>query len=76
MLREQARVLDLVLFETGRTFDDVEEVRGNPRVAAGDADALRGLPAVGVRGGRGGTMPGTNPLAALLAKEREGRRRL
>jgi hypothetical protein len=39
----------------------------------GDARRMRGLPCVG-RGGAGGAIAGTDPLRALLAKER-GRRR-
>jgi hypothetical protein len=58
--REQARVLvDFVL----SLPEDVslDELRSNPRAAAGDRDALRGVPFVGVRGGRGGAIRGTRP---------------
>lgn len=39
------------------------------QTAAGDPRKLRGLPCIAH--GVGGTQPGTNPLGALLAKERQ-----
>jgi hypothetical protein len=63
---EDARKLGQILMETG----DVPEV--TRATAAGDPRRLRGLPAVGR--GSGGAIHGTNPLHALLAKERTRRR--
>ena len=57
----QAKVLARVLLEL--------DEKPSGRTAAGDRDRLRGIPAVGVRGGRG-AIPGTDPLRALLANER------
>jgi hypothetical protein len=36
---------------------------------SGDPRTLRGIPVVGVAGGMGGVIPGTNPLAALMEKQ-------
>jgi hypothetical protein len=36
---------------------------------SGDPRTLRGIPVVGVPGGMGGVIPGTNPLAALMQKQ-------
>lgn len=52
-----AKVLARIALETG----DAPMHPSDPRRAAGDPDALRGLPAVGVRGGAiPGTRPGSN----------------
>jgi hypothetical protein len=39
-----------------------------PGTAGGDARALRGLPAIS-KAGMGSAIPGTQPLAALMAKQ-------
>jgi hypothetical protein len=62
---EQARILARVLAEVE------DELRADPRAAAGDPARLRGLPAVGR--GIAGAVSGSDPLRSLLAKE--GRRR-
>lgn len=69
--QEQAEAVRRAL----RDADPVERLRMLPRGAAGDAARLRALPCVG-KGGLPGTIPGTDPLRAVLAKEarREARR--
>jgi hypothetical protein len=63
--REAREQVDLILREVGELDDDAPlELRGT---AAGDSRRLRGLPAIGR--GVSGTMPGTSPHGALLAKE-------
>lgn len=55
---------------------DGEQTLDEPRhiaSPAGSEQALRGIPVVGARG-VGGTIRGTNPLAALIAKERKAER--
>jgi hypothetical protein len=47
----------------------VAEERVNTGSPGGDALTLRGIPAVS-RGGMGGAIVGTDPLAALMAKQR------
>jgi hypothetical protein len=42
----------------------------NPRARANDPNRLRGIPVVGVKGGRGGAIPGSQPGAALLRRHR------
>ncbi len=37
------------------------DITPDGRRAAGDEAALRGIPVVGVRGGKGGAIPGTRP---------------
>jgi hypothetical protein len=46
---------------------------GLPGVAGGDARTLRGIPAVSPYG-VGSAIPGTDPMRALLAKERRSKR--
>lgn len=65
---EDARRLGKILLETG------EAAPPAPRAgvtAGGDETRLRGLPAVAK--GAPGRIPGTDPVAALLAKERRRR---
>lgn len=52
-----SRKLARIMLETGASLP----VRANGKRAAGDPAALRGLPAVGVRGGYGGAIAGTRP---------------
>jgi hypothetical protein len=68
--REDERKLAKVILETGGSAP-AKAVPG--ATAAGDGRRLRGIPVVG-RSTAGGAIPGTDPLRALLAKER-GRRR-
>jgi hypothetical protein len=70
MLREQAKVLGEALLA-----DDAGDLPVRPGSAPLDAQALRGIPAVGGRGQIGGAIRGTSPLPALLAKEANERRR-
>ncbi len=63
MLDEQRRVLDRILLEVG----DEAPASAAGATAVGDPRRLRGLPAVGR--GTGGTVFGTDPLRALIAKE-------
>jgi hypothetical protein len=52
----------------------VDQAMPEPRAkatAAGDSHRLRGIPAVGVRNGVGSAIPGTDPVKALMRKERE-----
>ncbi len=63
------RQIARIVLETG---GDAPPATAAHVTLAGDRLRLRGLPAVAP--GVGGVMPGTNPLAALLAKEsRAGR---
>jgi hypothetical protein len=45
-----------------------------PRSPPGDPRSLRGIPVIG-HGAGGGTIPGTDPLAAVLAREHRRSRR-
>ena len=63
--------LDRILFEVGET--EPPPVRVSSHAVGGDRERLCGVPAVGP--GIGGTSPGTDPVRALLAKERRERRR-
>jgi hypothetical protein len=54
---EDAKKLARILLETGEPLP----VRVSKSALPGDAHALRGLPAVGVRGGLGGAIAGTRP---------------
>ena len=59
--------------ETGNDLSLVTEKKYRES-KSGDPRTLRGIPVVGVAGGMGGVIPGTNPLAALMQKQpREGR---
>jgi hypothetical protein len=69
MEREQAAKLAEILLEVGESAPP--EVSSH--AIGGDRDRLRGLPAVGP--GISGTSPGTDPVRALLAKERRRRGR-
>lgn len=65
---EDARKLGRILLEADAEPHPDANGRVYRRSANGhNRDRLRGLPAVGR--GIGGTSPGTDPLAALLAKE-------
>ena len=65
------RKLARILLEVGEPAPDPKLYRGT---AAGDERRLRGLPAVAR--GTSGAIAGTDPLRALLAKERRnGKRR-
>jgi hypothetical protein len=66
--QEDARKLADIL---AQPVDDTTTARHGATLA-GDKQRLRGLPAVSR--GVSGTQPGTQPLAALLAKERRARR--
>jgi hypothetical protein len=57
-----------LLLAVGAEEPDAASTRKLSRVTHGDPVRLRGLPAVGK--GTRSTMPGTDPLGALLAKER------
>lgn len=70
---EDERKLAKILLETGEALP--EEYRGRPLRASADGhrdDRRRGLPIIGR--GTGGASPGTDPLRALLEKERRGGR--
>jgi hypothetical protein len=67
----QAKLMARIALETSATMPE----RSAPgSTAGGDSERLRGLPAIG-RGCGGGAMRGTDPLRALLAKERRSPRR-
>jgi hypothetical protein len=73
---EDERRLAQILLETGGSVDEVERDAGGPRLVSRSADGhdparLRGLPAIG-RNVTGATVA-TNPVAALLRKEAQGR---
>jgi hypothetical protein len=63
--RADAKKLARILVESGEAAPTATTIT---RVSHADPDRLRGLPAVGR--GCSSTMPGTDPLRALLAKER------
>jgi hypothetical protein len=70
-LHEQARILAEAILNTP------EAEMPKPRSALtkpGDPAQLRGIPAIGGRGNFGGAIAGTQPEAALLAKERQRQR--
>jgi hypothetical protein len=64
--REDAAKLARILVET----DGPAEPHIRPSARGGDWQRMRGVPCVGP--GIGGTSPGTDPVRALLAKERRG----
>lgn len=66
---EQRRILERALAES----TPLERFAQSGRDRSGDRATMRHLPVVAR--GVGGTMPGTDPLGALLAKERRQRRR-
>lgn len=66
---DDERRLARILLETG----DEAPPSATGSTSGGDPARLRGLPAVGR--GVSGTMPGTGPLAALIANERRRRPR-
>ncbi len=68
MIAEQRRTLDGILAEVG----DEAPVSAAGATAAGDPRRLRGIPAAAR--GAGGAIFGTDPLRALLAKERRRRK--
>lgn len=59
---DQARKLARILLETGERLP----VSADARRAAGDPHALRGIPAVGIKGGIGGAIAGTRPGDGLV----------
>ena len=63
------RKLDRIIDRT----DDTELKTHSKATLPGDSRRLRGIPVVG---GVSGTSPGTDPLAAVLAKERFKNRRV
>jgi hypothetical protein len=67
---EDERRLARILLETGEALPEEVKRSGAP---GGDRRRLRGLPCVSK--GVAGVIAGTDPVAALLAKERHGRRR-
>ncbi len=74
---EDERKLAKIILETGSSPDEVDDSKPSSRLTRG-ADGhewrrRRGLPMVGK--GISGAMPGTNPLGALIAKERGQRPR-
>lgn len=71
---EQAVAQAVRLAEIIRDVLDVDEVADGIfwGAAGGDARKLRGVPVIAR--GVGGTQPGTDPLAAIIAKERRGTR--
>ena len=70
---DDLRKLAKILLETGAALDAVEpEWKPVNGAGGGEPARLRGLPAFGSN--VTGAIPGTNPVAAPLAKER-GRRR-
>jgi len=62
-----------VLMEIAR--DTGSDLPKTTRRAAGDPQALRGVPVTSVPGGIGGAMADTQPERALIAKERRRERR-
>jgi len=74
---EAEQKLARIILETGGLPDEVEDSKGSPRLAKGadghDWRRRRGTPIIGK--GVSGAMPGTNPLGALIAKERGQRPR-
>ena len=59
--------------QLARVMREVDGRQADPKpvngAGGGDPRRMRGFPIVGVRGA-GGTSPGTDPVRALLAKER------
>ena len=74
---EDERKLAKIILETGGLPDEVDDSKPSSRLTRGadghDWRRRRGLPMVGK--GISGAMPGTNPLGALIAKERGQRPR-
>jgi hypothetical protein len=69
---EHAETLGRIVRETEATTMPERSAPG--ATLGGDALRMRGVPCVG-RGGAGGAIAGSDPLKALLAKERRTRRR-
>lgn len=62
LAEDQATLVARALMESAPA-----ERRRDPRSATpGDAQLLRGIPVVGVRGGPGGAIPGTKPGGRVL----------
>ena len=74
---EDARKLARIILESDGLPDEVDDSKPSSRLTRGadghDWRRRRGLPMVGR--GISGAMPGTNPLGALIAKERGQRPR-
>jgi hypothetical protein len=73
---EDERRLARILLEVGAL--EAADAKSTPatRSASGhDRQRMRGLPLI-ARGAPSGASPGTDPMAALLRKEREGKLRL
>jgi hypothetical protein len=74
--REDERRIAQIILETGASLDDAERSVPTRGSANGwNRQRARGVPIIGRVGG-GGASPGTDPVAALLRKEREGKLRL
>lgn len=56
-----AELVARIALETGNSLPTPTTTTSLP----GDTAALRGIPVVGVRGGRGGAIPGTRPTDAV-----------
>lgn len=67
---EDAQKLKKILIETGEPLPSPSTSSRAP----GDPHALRGLPAVGVRGGLGGAIAGTRPGSSRALDEWSPRR--
>ena len=67
---EDAAKLERILVDVGELAPEEDEVR--PSARGGDWRRMRGVPVVGP--GVGGTSIGTDPLRALLQKERQRQR--
>lgn len=67
---EDARKLARILLETGAALPTPATSSSS---AAGDPHKLRGLPAVGVRGGLGGAIAGTKPGVSRSLDDWTGR---
>lgn len=65
---EDQRKLARILLETGVAVEEVTATTVT-RADHGDPARQRGIPIVG-RSGYGGAIPGSDPVRALLAKER------
>lgn len=65
-----ARKLSRIIEETGGETAPAKASAG--ATSGGDWQRMRGFPIIGR--GVGGTVPGTDPLAALIAKEQRQRR--
>lgn len=59
--QHHAQLVAQIALETGNTLPTPTTTTSLP----GDTDALRGIPVVGVHGGRGGAIPGTRPTDAI-----------